>query len=140
MKNSGSIADSSSNGNSNGSGSSGSGSADAYGDKDCVIRRQRKPSTEGIDSSTENSQQDYDMEKSIDHTNQLRPIHHHRQGGPPPPPQSSDSGYTSQTYYQPRSNDSSSPQYNRHRSNQIMRGMLPVEFVHISPSSEQTQQ
>lgn len=140
---SGSIADSSSNGNSNGSGSSGSGSADAYGDKDSVIRRQRKPSTEGIDSSMENNQQDYDAEKSIDHTNQLRPIHHHRQGSnapPPQPPQSSDSGYTSQTYYQPRPNDSNSPQYNRHRSNQIMRGMLPVEFVHISPSSEQTQQ
>lgn len=136
---SGSIADSSSNGNSNGSGSSGSGSADAYGDKDSVIRRQRRPSE--LDSP-ENQQQaqknyDYDMDKNINDSNQLRPIHHHHHHRPSQQ-QSSDSGYTSQTYYNVNNDKPNQPQWS-YRSNQIMRGMLPVEFVHSTPS-EQTQQ
>ncbi|KAL7321334.1 hypothetical protein PS15m_001116 [Mucor circinelloides] len=150
---SGSIADSSSNGNSNGNGSSGSGSADTYGDKESVMRRQRQPSEdemtqpptqqEQISSpSTANNQQQRNFSKYNENytanattdADTLRPIynhhhnhrhHHHQQ---PQQQTSSDSGYTSQPYYNGNADKMPSSQWN-HRSNQIMRGMLPVEFV-----------
>ena len=128
---SGSIADSSSNGNSNSSGSSGSGFADAYGDKESVIRRQRRPSDQELSGSDANY--NYNTDKSghpNSHSNSLRPTQQQQQ--------SSDSGYTSQTYYN-KPDKSAVPQWN-YRSNQIMRGMLPVEFTHSTPNAEQSPQ
>ncbi|KAI8359984.1 hypothetical protein BD560DRAFT_405106 [Blakeslea trispora] len=169
---SGSIADFSSNGNSNGNGSSGSGSADAYGDKESVIQRQNQRLTSDGDnnndtsdipqhplskkpskSSFENSRNDRSY--NSDNTNRpfLRqtphPRHfhshhsHHRSHHNRQLPPSSDSGYTSQSYYNSNSNDKSPNQWN-YRSSQIMRGMLPVEFVHHTvptslPSSSPSQ-
>ncbi|KAL9539944.1 hypothetical protein MBANPS3_009971 [Mucor bainieri] len=150
---SGSIADSSSNGNSNGNGSSGSGSADTYGDKETVIRRQRQPSEdeitqpltqqEQISTSITNNQQLKIYPKYDDSSNAhatpdadtLRPIynhhhnhHHHHHHQQPQQQTSSDSGYASQSYYNANTDKLPSSQWS-HRSNQIMRGMLPVEFV-----------
>ncbi|GAN11608.1 hypothetical protein MAM1_0746d11183 [Mucor ambiguus] len=150
---SGSIADSSSNGNSNGNGSSGSGSADTYGDKETVMRRQRQPSENDITQPV--TQQEQNSSPSIadnqpqkgypkynDSSNAhatpdadiLRPIynhhhnHHHHHHQQPQQQTSSDSGYASQSYYNANTDKTPSSQWN-HRSNQIMRGMLPVEFV-----------
>jgi hypothetical protein len=124
---SGSFADSSSNGNSNGNGSSGSGSADAYEDQESVIRRQQRTSDEQprkqqkLEGSNNQAQySDYQSDEA-DSINQPK----QQQQQP-----SSDSGYTSQTCSSRSS--SQRPQWN-HRSNQIMRGMLPVEFVHHIP-------
>ncbi|KAI7891155.1 uncharacterized protein EV154DRAFT_538048 [Mucor mucedo] len=129
---SGSIADSSSNGNCNSSGSSGSGSADAYGDKESVIRRQKRSTSDQI-IPTNNNTSTNGQDKPA---NQLRPIQNQQQ--------SSDSGYTSQTYYNSNnsfsSNQQQPPQQQQQqqqqqwsdRSNQIMRGMLPVEFIQSS--------
>ncbi|CEP19233.1 hypothetical protein [Parasitella parasitica] len=154
---SGSIADSSSNGNSNGNGSSGSGSADTYGDKESVMRRQRQTSEdeaaqlssqqEQIPSSSINSQAQKNFSKYNANTNNnaatnvadtLRPIYNHHHHQRPSlqqqqQHQSSDSGYTSQSYY--NGNADKASQWN-HRSNQIMRGMLPVEFVLQNPASD----
>lgn len=119
---SGSIADSSSNGNCNSSGSSGSGSADAYGDKESVIRRQKR-SSDQVSSNIQHNK--------IMNNNQLRPINNQQQ--------SSDSGYTSQTYYNSNIDNTFSPvqpQWND-RSNQIMRGMLPVEFLQTQPENNE---
>lgn len=149
---SGSIADSSSNGNSNGNGSSGSNSADTYGDKETVMRRQRQPSEDNItqpftqqeqssssSSSIANNQQQKSYSNYNDNPNAhatpdadtLRPIynhHHHHHHQQPQQQTSSDSGYASQSYYNANTDKTPSSQWN-HRSNQIMRGMLPVEFV-----------
>lgn len=112
---SGSIADSSSNGNCNSSGSSGSGSTDAYGDKESVIRRQKRTVDQRLSHKV----------PTTTTTNQLRPMQQQQQ--------SSDSGYTSQTYY--NSNMVAQPRWND-RSNQIMRGMLPVEFIQSQAENE----
>ncbi|KAK4510972.1 uncharacterized protein ATC70_012176 [Mucor velutinosus] len=152
---SGSIADSSSNGNSNGNGSSGSGSADTYGDKETVIRRQRQPSEDDItqpltqqgqssSSSIASNQQQKNYPKYNDSyiaratpdADTLRPIynhhhnyhHHHHHHQQPQQQTSSDSGYASQSFYNANADKMPSSQWN-HRSSQIMRGMLPVEFV-----------
>ncbi|KAI8636867.1 hypothetical protein BD408DRAFT_486617 [Parasitella parasitica] len=135
---SGSIADSSSNGNSNGNGSSGSGSADTYGDKESVMRRQRHASEdeaaqlplqpEQIPASSINGQAHKSFSKHNENNNHSH--HLHQRPSLQQQHQSSDSGYTSQSYY----NGEKSSQWN-HRSNQIMRGMLPVEFVHQNPAS-----
>lgn len=149
---SGSLADSSSNGNSNGNGSSDNGSSDTYGDQESFIRRQQRT----LDDQTrlpEQQQQQQDEQLMVelnpqvqvqhynidyqsdgmsgenDSSTQLKPISQEQQQP------SSDSGYTSQTYYNGNKSPSQRPQWNN-RSNQIMRGMLPVEFVHhIPPSS-----
>ncbi|GAA5799337.1 hypothetical protein HPULCUR_004751 [Helicostylum pulchrum] len=117
---SGSNADASSNGNSNGSGSSGSGSADGYGDKETVAHRQRRPSEDEALSGNKHpkNHHHYDSESN---SVQSRPINQ----------QSSDSGYTSQTYYNNHDKSAQTLQWSN-RSNQIMRGMLPVEFVPTS--------
>ncbi|KAI8078170.1 uncharacterized protein B0P05DRAFT_542820 [Gilbertella persicaria] len=145
---SGSIADSSSNGNSNGNGSSGSGSADAYGDKDTVIRRQHQANSQSDDNSPQHPlaeprqpQQHPSYSYDIDNVNSLpsrptqphphHPHHHYSHHNKHLPPSSSDSGYASQNQY--NSSDKSTPQWN-YRSNQIMRGILPVEFIHHNPS------
>lgn len=58
-------------------------------------------------------------------------FHHYDNNREQPRPtyhQSSDSGYTSQTYYNSHDKSSQTLQWSN-RSNQIMRGLLPVEFV-----------
>lgn len=95
------------------------------------------------------------------HPHQLRPIHHRhhnqqnhhhhqQQKQQQQQQQSSDSGYTSQSYCNANAvspldktaaspTSGNQPQWN-YRSNQIMRGILPVEFVHTTPSVLQPQQ
>ncbi|KAG2230861.1 hypothetical protein INT48_009242 [Thamnidium elegans] len=119
---SGSHADASSNGNSNGSGSSGNGSADGYGDKETVICRQiRSLEDEALSQTGNKHQKNYHIYDNESNHGQSRPINQ----------QSSDSGYTSQTYYINHDKSAQASQWNN-RSNQIMRGMLPVEFVPTS--------
>ncbi|KAI8985929.1 hypothetical protein BDB01DRAFT_842777 [Pilobolus umbonatus] len=132
---SGSIADSSSNGNSNGNGSSGSGSTDTYGDKDTVLRRQRR--------STSHDQREWEGQEEEDPKQHPQLVPHQS---------SSDSGYTSQSYYSSgcnnNINNANNPIINNNhthhtngildksnnnwdnRSKLMLRGILPVEFVH----------
>lgn len=78
-------------------------------------------------------------DNAANNSDTLRPVykHHHHHQRSQQPQQSSDSGYNSQSYYNSNVENPQSPQWN-YRSNQIMRGMLPVEFILENPATTAT--